>query len=476
MELLNQFKQLQIEYETNSYPTLQERKRILLDLKKGLQSYAYVFVESVNKDFTQRSEVDTLFCDVFPTIKAINFCLAKIKYWMKNRKRDVSWQFMPAYAYLAPQPLGVVGIMVPWNYPIMLSLIPAVYAIAAGNRVMIKMSELSIHTGLVLQELIRTLGLSHYIDVINSGDVAVSKQFAELPFGHLMFTGSTKVGRQVMQAASLNLTPVTLELGGKSPVLITTSMNLNYFKRVFMGKMLNAAQTCIAPDYLLVPSGWSDRIENEFKKFIAVHYPDLMNSNSYSSIISKSHKQRLLNLLDDARDKGARVVAFGDLNEDDCKMPVYLLFNVTSDMRVMQEELFGPILPVLTYNTFTEAMAYINSMPNPLALYYFGEDKAEIKLLQTQTLSGALLINDTVIHVAVDDLPFGGVGASGMGHYHGREGFDAFSKLKPIMVQRRLSPMVLLYPPYGKLMRLVLSWFGGINKAACKKKHAALSQ
>lgn len=462
MDLKSQFKTLKAEHKINPYPSLQERKKMLLALKKAFQNEGYSLAEAVSKDFTHRSVDETLFSEVFLTINAIKYCLKELKHWMKNRKRNVSWILKPAYVYLSPQPLGVVGIMVPWNYPILMSLVPALYALAAGNRVMIKMSELSINIGLALQSLIKSIGLEQFICVVN-GDVELAKEFSALPFGHLIFTGSTQVGKLVMKAASNNLTPLTLELGGKSPAVLSKTMNIKYFNRLFMGKLFNAAQSCVAPDYLLIPSGWNGLVEDEFKNFIENHFPDLMNNDNYSSIISEPHKQRLLALIEDARSKGARVVSFGELNPEGTKLPMYLLFDVTNDMNVMKEEIFGPILPVLNYSSFNEAVECINNAPNPLALYYFGEDKVEINCIQNKTLSGALTINDTAIHVAVDDLPFGGVGYSGMGHYHGKEGFDTFSKLKPVMVQRRLSPMTFLYPPYGRLLRLALSWIGGIK-------------
>lgn len=462
MELNNIFDLLQIDYQTNPYPSFKERKKILVGLKKALQNDAYCLTEAISKDFTYRSEQESLFLEIFPTIKAINYCLKKMKHWMKRRSRNVSWMFMPARAYLVPQPLGIVGNIVPWNYPVYLALVPAVYAIAAGNRVMIKMSELSPNTGMALQSLILSLSLEHIIQVIN-GDVEVAKEFVSLPFGHLIFTGSTAVGKLVMNTASKNLTPLTLELGGKSPALLSHSMNPKYFKRLFMGKLFNAAQTCIAPDYLLIPSGWEEKVKEEFQKFIDIHYPDLMNNEYYSSIISEDHKLRLLGLVEDARIKGADVLQFGELIPSSNKMPVFLLFGATQDMSVMQEEIFGPILPILSYNSMHEAVEYINSLPNPLALYYFGEDAAEQSFVRTHTLSGALTINDTLMHIAIDDLPFGGVGQSGMGQYHGQEGFDTFSKLKPVFKQSRFSTISWFYPPYGALLNIFLSGVGGIK-------------
>lgn len=463
MDLNAQFKTLQKIHRNNPFPSLEERKKVILALKKGLQNDAYSLAAAVNLDFTHRAEEETLFLEVFATLNAINYCLNEMKHWMKDRKRHVSWMLKPAYAYVSPQPLGVVGIMVPWNYPVILALVPALYALAAGNRVMIKMSELSPNTGLALQTLIQSIGLEQFVIVVN-GDVALAKEFATLPFGHLLFTGSTQVGKLVMKAASDNLTPVTLELGGKSPAVLSRTMNSKYFNRLFMGKLFNAGQTCIAPDYLLVPAEWNQRIEDEFQKFITIHYPQLMKNDNYTNIISEHHKQRLLALVEDAQSNGARVVVFGDTQSDSTKMPIYLLFGVTQDMRVMKEEIFGPILPILNYASITDAVDFINNAPNPLALYYFGEDKGEVELIKTTTLSGALTINDTIMHLAVDDLPFGGVGSSGMGQYHGQEGFDAFSQLKPIMVQRRLSLTTWIYPPYGRLIRIFLRWMGGIKR------------
>lgn len=462
MDLKQNFKVLQEEHNKNPNLSLQERKAILISLKKALQDEGYSLAEAVSQDFTHRPVEEILFAEVFLTINAIRYCLKKLKHWMKDRTREVSWILKPAYAYISPQPLGVVGIIVPWNYPILLALVPAIYALAAGNRVMIKMSELSVNTGLAFQSLIKSMGFEDFICVIN-GDVELAKDFASLPFGHLIFTGSTKVGKLVMKAASENLTPVTLELGGKSPAILSKSMNTKYFERLFMGKLFNLGQTCIAPDYLLIPSGWDALIEEEFKEFMNARFNNFLNKDDYSSIISDSHKQRLLDLVDDAKNLGARVVTLGETSAEKNKLPVYLLFDVTKDMKVMKEEIFGPILPVINYASVNEAIDFINSASHPLALYYFGEDHSEIKLIKTNTLSGALTINDAVVHIAVDDLPFGGVGYSGMGNYHGKEGFDSLSNLKPVMVQRRLSPMTFLYPPYGSLFRLVLSWIGGIK-------------
>lgn len=462
MELNSKFATLQNDFQVSPYSSAKERRALLIKIKIILQHEATSLAKAINEDFSHRPSEETLFLEVFPTIRAIDFCHKRLSAWMKKKRKRVSWLLFPAKAYVFPQPLGVVGIMVPWNYPLYLALVPAIYALAAGNKVMIKMSELSPHLGNVLSQLIQEAGLDSQVSIIN-GDVDVSRQFAALPFAHLLFTGSTPVGKMVMKAASDNLTPVTLELGGKSPAILSKTMNSRYYKRLFMGKLFNAAQTCIAPDYLLIPKGWELRVEEEFSVFLKEHYPSLIQNCFYTSIISDNHKHRLLALLEDAKVKGARVVEFGESSNDTRKLPMYLVFNVTKDMRVMQEEIFGPILPVLGYESIQDAIDYINSEPNPLALYYFGEDKQEEQSLKTHTLSGALTINDTIMHIAVDDLPFGGVGNSGMGYYHGKEGFYTFSKLKPVFVQRFISTVSWLYPPYGPLMRTLLSWIGGIK-------------
>lgn len=451
------------------YPSLVTRKETLKQLKKALQENADELAMAVSQDFSHRSKEETLLLEIFPVINAIDYCLGHCKSWMAERKRKVSWLFKPAYAYLLPQPLGVVGIVAPWNYPLFLALVPAVYALAAGNRVMIKMSELTPQTAKLLNDLIQKMKLNDYLFIMD-GDVEVAKKFVSLPFGHILFTGTTEVGKKVMKAASENLTSVTLELGGKSAAILSHSMRMDYLKRLFMGKLFNAGQTCVAPDYLMVPKGWENKITVLFSQLIDEYYPKLMANDDYSAIISNDHKDRLLDLIEDAKLKGADIEQFGDLKAKGRKIPFYLVFNLNENMRLMQEEIFGPILPVVTYDDFDEALAYINAKPNPLALYYFGEDKREMKKLRRGTLSGALIINDTLMHVAIDDLPFGGVGYSGMGCYHGQEGFDSFSKLKPVFVQRKFSSATWFYPPYGKFLKIFLQKFVGIGNNPTKQE------
>lgn len=463
MELKTLFKRLAQETRVNPYLSCEERQQTLQQLKQLLQKNAIELAQAVNEDFSHRAYQETLLLEIFPSINAIDYCLKNLKRWMKIRKKPVLWLFKPASAYVFPQPLGVIGVMVPWNYPLYLALVPLVYALAAGNRVMIKISEQTPKTGERLARLFNQEGIETSFVTIVNGDTEVAKKFANLPFNHLLFTGSTAVGREIMATAAKSLTPVTLELGGKSPVIISSSVNPNYFSRLFMGKLYNAGQTCIAPDYLLVPKGWEARIETFCKEFMAKHYPDLESNPDYSCLISAQHKERLQSYIDDAQDQNGHVIQIGKFESQKQKMPFYIVLNVKSSMLLMQEEIFGPILPVISYESFDEAVDFINERPKPLVIYYFGEDKQERKALEIKTLSGALTINDTLTHIAIDALPFGGIGESGIGHYHGQEGFERFSKLKPVFSQRRFAAITWFYPPYGKLIRYFLTWVAGMD-------------
>lgn len=462
MTLSSIFEKHQQAFLKNPYPLISQRREILLNLKRLLQEQAPSLDKAINKDFSHRAQEETLFLEIFPTIKAIDYCVKHLKKWTKSQQRSVPWYLKPSQASVIAQPLGVIGIIVPWNYPIYLSLVPMIYALAAGNHVMIKFSELTPATNKALTGLLKKSLLKHVVTPVE-GDAEFAKAFSTLPFGHLLFTGSTVVGKKIMAAASKNLTPVTLELGGKSPAIISTTINPDYFDRLFMGKLFNAGQTCVAPDYLLIPKNSEPLIENQLTAFINRRYPNLIKNIHYTSIINDIHKKRLEHLLKDAREKGARIVQFGEDEQAGNKMPVYLIFNTQPSMQVMQEEIFGPILPVIAYDNFQQAIALVKTLPNPLALYYFGKSKDEINQLTFNTLSGALIINETLMHIANDDLPFGGVGQSGLGQYHGKEGFMTFSKLKPIFKQRKISPVSWFYPPYGKLIRGFIRYIAGIK-------------
>nr|HAT8713971.1 aldehyde dehydrogenase family protein [Legionella jordanis] len=462
MELPQHFQTLKERHLKEPYASLSQRRENLLLLKKILQENAEALAEQLSYDFSHRSRFETLVLELFPAINTINYCIKNLKKWAKPRKRHVSWLFKPASAYLLPQPLGVVGIVVPWNYPLLLAIGPLAYALAAGNRVMIKMSELTAAVGGFFEQLIQNSRLAETIQIVN-GDIEIAKSFSQLPFGHLLFTGSPKVGSQVMKAAAEHLTPVTLELGGKSPVFISNTLKPQFLKRLFMAKVANAGQTCIAPDFLLIPKNREQLIEDEFRQFIDEHYPNLIDNQDYSSIISTEHKQRLENILKDAEMKGARIVTIGDGVKNGRKLPIHLIFNASLAMKVMQEEIFGPILPVLCYQSLNDALEQINAFANPLVLYYYGSDQQEIEQLSMRTLSGALCINDSLTYIGIDDLPFGGVGQSGMGYYHAQEGFDVFSKLKAVFVQKRFNMVPWFYPPYGWLTTFLLTKISGLH-------------
>ncbi|STX51323.1 alcohol dehydrogenase [Legionella busanensis] len=462
-ELLSSFENHQRLFASHPYLPVATRLKHLRLLKKMLQHHALGLAETINTDYMHRAREETLLLEIFPTINAINYCLKNLKKWVKPRKRKIDWYFGTGKAHIIAQPIGVIGIIAPWNYPIFLSMVPLAYGLAAGNQVMIKMSEFTPNVGQKLQELIELIpGLNEYVSIHN-GDIAYAEKFTSLPFAHLLFTGSTSIGKKVMATASKNLTPVTLELGGKSPTIISSSANARFLNRIFMGKLFNAGQTCLAPDFLLIARKWENDIERLATQFMQKHYPDMTDSKQYSNIISNKHSERLLSLLEDARAKGGNIVQLGDLKESRRALPLYLIFNANSTMQLMKEEIFGPLLPIIVYDTFKEAVDFISSLPNPLAIYYFGNDNLEVNQLQYETLSGALAINDTVTQAAIDDLPFGGVGQSGIGRYHGQEGFDTFSNLKPIFKQGRLSAITFFYPPYGKLLYYFLKLWAGIR-------------
>ena len=381
---------------------------------------------------------------------------------MKARRVSTALAYRPGKSMILRQPLGVVGIISPWNYPLQLALAPLIGALAAGNRALLKPSEL---TPAFSQALAASIAKSFAADEVSvvTGDAAVGKQFAALPFDHLVFTGSTAVGREVAQAAAKNLTPVTLELGGKSPAIIDASCNLDgVIDRIAWGKLINAGQTCIAPDYMLVPRGDVERFVALLRASMTRLYPKFRSNPDYSGIISERHLQRLRELIENARGRGATVIEIEPLDSTLAaagrQLPPTLLLNVNDSMRVMSEEIFGPILPIVPYDTLVEALAYINRHERPLALYWFGRDSAARDQVLAGTIAGGVSINDTLLHIAQEGLPFGGVGASGQGQYHGEFGFRQFSKEKPVFIQSRFSGGGIIRPPYKPSIERILSW------------------
>jgi len=442
-------------------PTIAVRKDRLDRLAAMGEKHAAQIVEAIGADFGHRSAHETQMAELVLVGGAIRHTRRHLKGWMKTRSVPTALHYLPASNRLMRQPLGVVGIVAPWNYPYQLSVTPAVAAIAAGNRVMIKPSELTPRFSELLQRIVAEFFAEGEMAVV-IGDAQTGKAFTELPFDHLFFTGSTAVGRMVAQAAAKNLTPVTLELGGKSPAIFDPSSDFaTAAPRLAFGKLLNAGQTCIAPDYAFVPNDRIDAFVEQMHRSVAKMYPRLAANPDYTSIVSDRHFARLQGLLEDARAKGARIVTINPAGEtfDPArrKQPPVLVLGATPEMKLMQEEIFGPILPVLGYDRIEEPIAYINRHDRPLALYWFGADGASRDKVLTQTISGGVTLNDCIWHIAQEDQPFGGVGASGTGSYHGEWGFRTFSKEKPVFTQPRLNGMFLMYPPYGKTFERVLA-------------------
>ncbi|MBB5016983.1 acyl-CoA reductase-like NAD-dependent aldehyde dehydrogenase [Chitinivorax tropicus] len=465
LERLNAlFERQQQAFRRERFPTAVMRRANLQKLEQALLDNMEQLVAAVKSDFGHRSAVETRFMEIFPSVAEIREARRHVASWMKPRRAGVSFWFTPATNQVVPQPLGVVGIIVPWNYPIFLALGPLVAALAAGNRVMIKMSESTPHTGEALAALLAAHFDEDHVAVIHGG-VDVAQAFSSKPFDHMLFTGSTQVGKHVMRAAADHLTPVTLELGGKSPVLISPDFPINTAaERILWGKTVNAGQTCVAPDYVMLPYRKEQEFVEQAKAAVARFFPTLAANEDYTAIIDARHHQRLMSYLEDAQAKGATIIPLNPANESLAgtgKIAPTLVLNATSDMLVMQQEIFGPILPVLTYRDMQESILYINDHPRPLALYYFDHHPSRVRKVVRETISGGVTVNDVVIHVGQGDLPFGGVGPSGMGHYHGKYGFDTFSKQKGVMYQSRLNTLWMLYPPYGKLAKWVFKAMTG---------------
>ncbi|WIX02609.1 coniferyl aldehyde dehydrogenase [Pseudomonas sp. AR5] len=446
-------------YDKLPMPDLEQRLQWLEALYEVIASHQQALVEAISADFGNRSADETLLAEVMPSLHGIRHAKRHLARWMKPSRRRVGLAFQPASARVLYQPLGVVGIIVPWNYPLYLAIGPLIGALAAGNRALLKMSESAPATGRLLRDLLGQVFAEHEVAVV-LGDVETGKQFTRLPFDHLLFTGSTEVGRQVMQSAAANLTPVTLELGGKSPAIVAADVPLEQAaERIAFGKTLNAGQTCVAPDYVLVPQQRLEAFVEAYRLAVQRFFPQLTDNPDYTSIINERQLLRLEGYLADARARGALLLPLFDEGQGR-RLPHHILLDVNDDMQVMQDEVFGPLLPVLPYASLDEAIAYVNARPRPLALYFFGYDRAEQQQVLERTHSGGVCLNDTLLHVAQDDLPFGGIGASGMGHYHGHEGFLTFSKAKAVFSKPRFNAARLIYPPYGgRLQRLIRQLF-----------------
>ena len=417
-------------------------------------------MDALNEDFSCRPRELSMLTDVAASIQPFKGAMKHVRKWMKPEKRKSTFPMglLGGRSRIEYQPLGVVGVISPWNFPVNLTFAPLADILAAGNRAMIKPSEFTPHTSEVIAEVVADAWDEKEVAIFTGGP-EVGAAFSGLPFDHLLFTGATSIARHIMAAAAKNLVPVTLELGGKSPVLVSRSADIKKaVSRIMLGKTMNAGQICLAPDYLMVPEEQLDDVIEEVKHIVAEMYPKLLDNPQYTSVVNERHYQRLQDNIADAKAKGAEVIECNPAGEDFSsqqgthKIPPTIIKNPTEDMRVLQEEIFGPLLPIKTYKDFGETINYVNANPRPLAVYYFGEDAGEERAVLDRTTSGGVTLNDVIMHIMQEDLPFGGVGPAGMGSYHGFEGFKNFSHAKSIYKQTRVDVAGLggMRPPYGK--------------------------
>ncbi len=461
------FEKLKKGYRAQPNPTAKEREDRLDRLDRMLVKHKDELVAAISDDFSGRSRHESLLADVVLTLDGIREARRHVREWMRRRPVDPSPYFLPSRAYIEPMPKGVVAVISPWNYPVNLALSPTAAALAAGNRVLIKPSEFTPKTAAVLARIVAETFSAEEVAVVE-GDGEVARALTHLPLDHILFTGSTQVGRMVARAAAENLVPVTLELGGKSPAIVHPEYDVHRAaERIALGKCFNAGQTCIAPDYALVPEGKEAAFSEAFRSTIQRRWPDLATSEQYTAMATPRGHDRMLSLLEDAKAKGGKVETVAPHGEpkEGRKVAPTLVFGVTEEMRVMSEEIFGPLLPVKTYKSLDEALDYVRAHPRPLALYYFDHDEHRAERTLQGLVSGGACVNDTLVHFAQERLPFGGVGDSGMGAYHGEVGFQTFSHARSVLVSSPLSAArQVLSPPYGKLLDralgLMTGWVG----------------
>jgi coniferyl-aldehyde dehydrogenase len=437
-------------------PPFAQRMADLAKLKNAVLARRKEFALSVNSDFGRRAARETAIMEIVPIVQGIDYLRHNLKRWMRPQRRGVPLHARPGSAHVLYQPLGVVGIVSPWNFPLGLALTPLATAIAAGNRAMLKPSELTPATAELLAATLREVFPEEQVAVVCGGP-EVGAAFAALPFDHILFTGSTNVGRAVMRAAAENLVPVTLELGGKSPAILDRGFSADRAAAsIAYGKLSNAGQICVAPDYALVHEENVDAFLDAYRRAVRKFYPS--GSPDYASIINSHHYGRLRGLIEDARKKGARIVEIEVPLQNERSLAPTIVLGATAEMAVMQEEIFGPVLPVVSYKNLDDAIAIVNARPRPLALYVFSDDRKTIDAVLARTTSGDVTINDTLLHYAIDDLPFGGVGASGIGAYHGEEGFKTFSHAKGIFQQAKWNFTGFIRPPFGRMTDMVLEF------------------
>ena len=440
-------------YLAQPNPSFEERKADLLKLREFVMDHRDALVEAISEDYGHRSTHESLFAEIFSVIDGVNHTLKHLKQWMRPQKRQVDMKnFFGATNKVTPQPLGVVGAIIPWNFPIWTSFNGLICTFAAGNRSMVKMSENSRRVAALLIEKIPEYFERDKLAFFDeTGGVGV--EFSKLKFDHLIFTGSSQTGKAVMAAAAANLCPVTLELGGKSPAIIYDDFPLQTAaERLLFAKCFNAGQVCTTVDHLYVPQAKVKEFVSAAKKIVKGRYPNLA-SPDYTSIIDKRSFKRIVGALEEAKAKGATLVPLipgPAWDAETRKIAPHIVLNAPADCELRTREIFGPVLPVIGYKTLAEPINTINAGPRPLALYPFSNNKAHIEHLITHVMSGGVTVNDGILHTAQHDLPFGGVGDSGMGHYHGYEGFVTFSKMRPVFYQAPFSAVKFLWPPYGK--------------------------
>jgi coniferyl-aldehyde dehydrogenase len=453
------FASLRAAYAAAPYPTYAQRRGTLRRLREALRRHAAECAAAAASDFGVRAAGETMLVDLLPSLLHIDHLLRHLRRWMRPSRRSPELLFSTNRAAVQYQPKGVVGIVVPWNFPFYLALGPLATALAAGNRCLIKTSEYAPASSRALRALLADALGADEADVVE-GDAQCARRFCALPFDHLVFTGSPAVGREVMRAAADNLTPVTLELGGKSPALVSRSADLaRAARRIVHGKTVNAGQICVAPDYALVPresvAAFATAAAQAFEAWVG-------DGANYTSMIDARAHRRMLDLIEDARALGAKVTVCGSYAKAGRQVPLHIITGVRPHMRIAREEIFGPLLPVIDYGTFDEALDYVRKGERPLALYWFGTDATESARVTRETHSGGVTLNDWGWHAMNHALPFGGTGTSGMGNYHGEEGFRELSHAKAVFAEHRWFPVELFHPPYGRVVqRMVLRWYFG---------------
>ena len=447
-------------FNENPNPDWASRKAKLETLRDLILGHEDQFVKAISEDFGHRAVEETLISEILIIQGGISHALKHTPKWMKTRKAPIALHYKPAKNVIIPQPLGVIGIISPWNYPLQLAIMPLIGALGAGNRAMVKPSEYTPRMSQLLKEVLAK-GFTDEEVFVATGGVDVASAFSGLSFDHLVFTGSTSVGRIVGEAAGKNLVPVTLELGGKSPVIMDESANMKLsVPRIANGKLLNAGQTCVAPDYVIMPQAKINGFADAMIKQAEAFYPTVAGNDDYTAIIADGHYARLQDLLEDAENKGATIRTAGDDDKQQLakerRVPLTVVTDTTPDMRIMQEEIFGPLLPVVAAETLDDALETVQKGERPLALYWFGENKSRRDKVLRESISGGVSINETAWHVIQEDIPFGGVGPSGMGAYHGEAGFKSFSHMKGVFIQSKFSQGKNMYPPYTDKMRKMI--------------------